>query len=125
MAVAAGLAALELIDQLDPYPALATTAERLTDALAAVFAEAGVPAVINRVESLFSVFFAQEPVGNYGDASAADHQRYARLFHAMLGEGVYLPPSGYEAWFLSTAHTPEDIDRTLSSARQAATGLRE
>jgi glutamate-1-semialdehyde 2,1-aminomutase len=82
-----------------------------------------VACTINRVGSLFSVFFAGGPVRNYDHATAADHARYARFFHAMADEGVYLPPSGYEAWFLSTAHTDEDIERTVSAAASAAAAV--
>jgi glutamate-1-semialdehyde 2,1-aminomutase len=76
--------------------------------------------LINRVCSLFSPFFGAGPVRTYADAREADHRRYARFFHAMLEQGVYLPPSGYEAWFLSTAHDDEVIDRTLHAAGRAA-----
>jgi len=123
VAVAAGMAALELAEKLDPYPKLNTVATKLADGLSAIFREAGVPATINRVESLFSVFFSDGPVRNYAGARASDHGRFARFFHAMLDNGVYVPPSGYEAWFLSTAHGEEDVNRTLEAAREAAAGL--
>jgi glutamate-1-semialdehyde 2,1-aminomutase len=119
VAVAAGLAALRLIEDLDPYEGLRGKAERLADRLSNAFAEAGVPATINRVESLFSVFFSQAPVTDYATAQAADHDRYARFFHAMLEGGIYLAPSGYEGWFLSTAHDDEAIDRTVDAAQAA------
>jgi glutamate-1-semialdehyde 2,1-aminomutase len=123
VAVAAGLAALELIEQLDPYDDLAKQAEQLSRGLAEAFDAAGVPHTINRVESLFSVFFSAGPVIDFDSARAADHQRYAAFFHAMLEEGIYLPPSGYEAWFLGTAHGPSELDRTIESAAQAARAL--
>jgi glutamate-1-semialdehyde 2,1-aminomutase len=123
VAVAAGLAALNLAERLDPYPLLEGLADRLTHGLHEAFEGAGVPHTVNRVGSLFSVFFTEGSVGNYADAKAADHDRYARFFHAMLDAGIYLPPSGYEAWFLSTAHTEEDIDRTLVAAEKAARQL--
>jgi glutamate-1-semialdehyde 2,1-aminomutase len=122
VAVAAGLAALELIDRLDPYSELRARAEKLCAGLEAAFAEHGVSVAINRVESLFSVFFSEGEVTNYRDAKAADHGKYARFFHGILARGVYLPPSGYEAWFLSTAHTDEDIARTTRAAAEAVTG---
>jgi glutamate-1-semialdehyde 2,1-aminomutase len=123
VAVAAGLAALELIEQLDPYPDLERNGTRLADGLSSAFGEAGVPATVNRVESLFSVFFSEGPVKNYADARAADHARFARFFHSMLDDGIYLPPSGYEAWFVSTAHDQGAIDQTLESARSAVRRL--
>jgi glutamate-1-semialdehyde 2,1-aminomutase len=120
VAVAAGLAALDLVELLDPYAALAKNAQVLADGLEERLGEAGVPHTINRVESLFSVFFSDGPVANYDAARAADHQRFATLFHSMLDAGVYLPPSGYEGWFIGTVHTDEEIDRTLEAARTAA-----
>jgi glutamate-1-semialdehyde 2,1-aminomutase len=119
VAVAAGLAALQLIEDLDPYPALGAAAAGLTDGLDAASQEAGVPVCINRSGSLFSVFFSDVPVRNFADARGADHARFARFFHAMLDAGIHLAPSGYEAWFLSTAHGDEEVDRTLESGRAA------
>jgi glutamate-1-semialdehyde 2,1-aminomutase len=120
VAVAAGLAALELVDRFDPYAELARRAEVLVEGLAGVLKAAGVEHTVNRVESLFSLFFAPEPITDYAGARAADHARYAKFFHAMLDAGVYLPPSGYEGWFLGTAHTDREIDRTLAAAAKAA-----
>src|SRR5439155_4892589 len=101
VAVAAGLAALTLVADLDPFPELAKRAETLTDGLAEAFETAGITHTINRVESLFSLFFSDRPVQDFEGAKAVDHQRYAKFFHAMLDQGIYLPPSGYEAWFLA------------------------
>jgi glutamate-1-semialdehyde 2,1-aminomutase len=120
VAVAAGIAALDLIEEIHPYPALAKRAEALVAALEQIFSSAGVPVTVNRVESLFSLFFATAPVIDYEGARAADHERYARFFHAMLERGVSLPPSGYEAWFLSTAHDEETIERTVAAATESA-----
>ena len=123
VAVAAGLAALDLVETLDPYLQLQQKAERLTEGMAKAFADAGIAATINDAESLFSVFFMDGPVRNHADARAADHERYARFFHGMLDEAIYLPPSGYEAWFLSTQHGGEEIDRTLEAARTVARAI--
>jgi glutamate-1-semialdehyde 2,1-aminomutase len=120
VAVAAGLAALELVERLDPYGELDRSAEALAGGLAGALVDAGVPHVVNRVGSLFSVFFADGPVADAAVARAADHDAYARFFHAMLERGVYLPPSGYEAWFLSTAHGDAELDRVTQAAREAA-----
>jgi glutamate-1-semialdehyde 2,1-aminomutase len=116
VAVAAGIAALDLAKDRDPYLALGRTAEALTAGLSAAFGRSGIPATINRVGSLFSVFFTDGPVRNYGDARAADHARYARFFHHMLERGVYLPPSGYELWTLSTTHGPVELAATIEGA---------
>jgi glutamate-1-semialdehyde 2,1-aminomutase len=74
---------------------------------------------VNRVGSLFSVFFSADPVTNYAGARAADHERFARFFRAMLDEGIYLPPSGFEGWFLGATHNDEDVTKTLESAERA------
>jgi glutamate-1-semialdehyde 2,1-aminomutase len=123
VAVAAGLAALDLVERLDPYAALEQAAERLTSGLAEAFEAGGVPCRINRAASLFSVFFTDTPVTDLASAQAADHRRYGRFFHGMLDRGVYLPPSGFEAWFLSTAHGDAELDRTLEAAGEAAREL--
>jgi glutamate-1-semialdehyde 2,1-aminomutase len=116
VAVAAGIAALDLARELDPYPALTATAERLAEGLMAAFAGRGIPATVNRVESLLSVFFADGPVRDLAAARAADHERFARFFHHLLDRGVLLPPSGFELWTLGTEHGPAEIDRVLEAA---------
>jgi glutamate-1-semialdehyde 2,1-aminomutase len=120
VAVAAGLAALDLVERLDPYAGLATAAETLERGLGEALDAAGVPHRINRVESLFSLFLAEGPVTDYETARAADHDAFGRFFHAMREEGVALPPSGYEAWFLGTAHGESELERTVEAARLAA-----
>jgi len=113
VAVAAGIAALDLARELDPYPSLETTAERLTEGLAAALAG---PLTINRAGSMFSVFFSEGPVRNLDGARSADHGRYARFFHHVLERGVWLPPSGFELWTLGTEHGPAEIERVLEAA---------
>ena len=116
VAVAAGIAALDLAVQADPYDSLAERAEQLADGLAERFRAAGIPVTVNRAWSMFSVFFTDGPVRGFVDAKAADHERYARFFHHMLDRGVYLPPSGYELWSLSTEHDDEVAELTLDAA---------
>jgi glutamate-1-semialdehyde 2,1-aminomutase len=123
VAVAAGLAALRLIRDEEPYQLLADRTQRLVGGLSEELEERAVPHTINRVGSLFSVFFAPGPVRNHDEARQADHGRYARFFRAMLRQGIYLPPSGYEAWFLSTAHGRDEIDRTSEAVATAARTL--
>ena len=122
VAVAAGLAQLRLLDAA-AYARLESLAVRLCDGLAGVFAQAGVPARLQREGSLFSLYFAEAPIADYAGAQRADHDRYARFFTGMLTRGHALPPSGYEAWFVSTAHTDEDIDETVAAARAVASEL--
>lgn len=116
VAVAAGIAALDLAKERDPYPGLTRTAEELTAGLSDAFGRHGIAVTINRAGSLFSVFFTEGPVRDYAGARAADHERYARFFHHMLDRGVYLPPSGYELWTLSTTHGPDEVAKTIEAA---------
>jgi glutamate-1-semialdehyde 2,1-aminomutase len=116
VAVAAGIAALDLARERDPYPALEKAATTLADALAERFARRGIPTTVNRAGSLLSVFFTEAPVRNFEGAKAADHERYARLFHHMLRNGVALPPSGYELWTLGAAHGGAELDQILRAA---------
>jgi glutamate-1-semialdehyde 2,1-aminomutase len=116
VAVAAGIAALDLARTLDPYPELEETAGDLIAGLTEAFGDAGIPVRIGRAGSMFSVFFAQGPVREYRDAQAADHDRYARFFHHLLERGVLLPPSGYELWTIGTAHGPSEVERILDAA---------
>jgi glutamate-1-semialdehyde 2,1-aminomutase len=116
VAVAAGIAALDLASEVDPYATLESTAETIVDGLAKAFADRGHATTVNRAASMFSVFFADGPVTDFGDAKAADHERYARFFHHMLERGVHLPPSGYELWSLSTEHGSAEVERILDAA---------
>jgi glutamate-1-semialdehyde 2,1-aminomutase len=110
-----------VLAQLDAgaYDALEATAGRLADGLGRAFAEAGVAAQVTRAFTLVGVFFSSAPVRNYDDARAADHARYAGVFHGLLDQGVYFAPSGYETLFPSLAHTPADIDRTIEAAAKS------
>jgi glutamate-1-semialdehyde 2,1-aminomutase len=116
VAVAAGIAALDLARELDPYPQLESTAVALETGLTKSFEAAGVTARINRARSMLSVFFTERPVANFADARAADHARYARFFDHLLERGVHLPPSGFELWSLTTAHGEEEIGAVLDAA---------
>lgn len=117
VAVAAGTAQLRLLDA-SAYDRLDALAERLISGLGEVFAEAGVAAQLPRCRSLFGVFFAEEPVVDYAGAKAVDTGRYAALHRGMLARGHYLPPSAYEAIFVSLAHTAAEVDSTVEAARE-------
>lgn len=120
VAMAAGLAQLTFLhENPDVYNALDATTASLADALASAAAAAGVPVAINREGSLLTLFFTDGEVKSFADASASDGERYAKWFHAMLNRGVYLPPSRYEALFISAAHSAEDIAATAAAARAA------
>ena len=119
LATAAGLATLSLLDD-DAYRHLDGLAGALGDGLEAAFEEAGAPARVQRAGNLFSVFMTGDEVGDYEAARRQDTAAYARFFHAMLERGVYLPPSAFEAWFVSIVHTEAEVDRILTAAREAA-----
>jgi glutamate-1-semialdehyde 2,1-aminomutase len=115
VAVAAGLAALDLIENEKPYGTMeALVADLISIGISS--GKRGTPVRLNADGSLLSLFFSEQPVTDYDSARAADHAAYARFFHGMLERGVYLPPSGYEAWFLSTAHTEDDIKHVVHAA---------
>jgi len=119
LATAAGLATLSLLDE-DAYRKLDGLAAALCDGLGDAFGAAGLPATVQRAGNLFSVFMTAEPVADYQAARGQDTAAYARFFHAMLERGVYLPPSAFEAWFVSIVHGDAEVDRVLSAAREAA-----
>jgi glutamate-1-semialdehyde 2,1-aminomutase len=114
LATAAGLAALSLLDEA-AYDELERKATRLADGLAGALDGDG-PVQVPRVRTLCGLFFASGPVRDYDDARKADHDAYARFFHRMLDAGYYFAPSGYEAIFVSLAHSDADIDRTIEVA---------
>ena len=101
------------------YRSLAALTVRLAAGLADAARDAGVAVQINAVGSLLTPFFADRPVRDYSSATSADTDRYARFFRGMLARGIYLPPSQFEAWFLSAAHTTRDVDKTIAAARAA------
>ena len=120
VAVAAGIAALDLARATDPYPDLETTARELADGIADACASAGIRVTVNRAWSMFSVFFGDGPIRDFAGARSADHERYARFFHHLLDRGVSLPPSGYELWSLCTEHGSETTARTLEAVASFA-----
>ena len=119
LATAAGLAVLAELDRAS-YTELERTAVRLEDGLRKAFADAGVATQVTRAFTLLGIFFADAAVTDYEGARHADHERYARVFHALLDQGVYFAPSGYETLFPSLAHTDADIDATIAAAVGAA-----
>ena len=119
VAMAAGLTQLRLLkDTPDLYADLNRAGDGFFAALDAILTEAGVPHRVNHVGSLGCAFFTGEPVRNYVGAQTSDTAKYTDYFKHMLGRGVYLAPSQFEAMFLSTAHTPEDLERTLDAVRE-------
>ncbi|MBC7106399.1 MAG: glutamate-1-semialdehyde 2,1-aminomutase, partial [Firmicutes bacterium] len=119
LAVAAGLATLRVLKTRTLYDELARRTGSLAAGLAAAAREAGVPVHVNHAGSMLTVFFTDGPVTDYATARQSDTARFAAFFRSMLDQGVYLPPSQFEAWFLSAAHGEEEIRRTLEAARRA------
>ncbi|MEA3224721.1 MAG: glutamate-1-semialdehyde 2,1-aminomutase [Planctomycetota bacterium] len=117
--VAAGIATLKLLKSRAIYSGLERAAEKLCAGIQGALNERGIEHTINRVGSMFTLFFNANPVTDYVSAARSDTKMYARFHPAMLKEGVYLPPSQFEACFLSTKHTDKDIDRTIKAARKA------
>jgi len=124
LAVAAGLKTLEILRRPGTYERLDALTEKLTSGLASVAARAGVPLTVNRVASMFTAFFKADPVTDYASAKRADSAAFGRFFRALLERGVYLPPSQFEAAFLSTSHSEDDVATTLQAAAHALTSLR-
>lgn len=120
VATAAGLATLKLTKELDVYSHIESVADQLRAAVNQELTQAGVPHTVQSANSMFSVFFTDRPVVSYADAQSQNSDAYAAFFHAMLDQGVHLPPSAYEVWFLSLAHTPEVVDRIVSALPAAA-----
>ena len=131
VAMAAGLATLDLIQAKGFYEELDRKTRLLTDSLQAVADEVGVGFSTTRVCGMFGLFFNVEKVETYAQATGCDVQMFNRFFHGMLRRGIYLAPSAFEAGFMSAAHSEQDIADTFTAARAAraeakkAVGIRE
>jgi glutamate-1-semialdehyde 2,1-aminomutase len=124
VAMAAGLATLELVDAAGFYEALSERTEQLANGLAAVAEDAQVPMAVECLGGMFGFVFTDAgPVRTFADVARADVDRFKAFFHGMLGEGVYLAPSAFEAGFVSAAHGDEEISRTLEAARKVLANL--
>jgi glutamate-1-semialdehyde 2,1-aminomutase len=119
LAVAAGLATLRALKDAGVYQRLETLGARLQAGLETASRAAGVPATVNRVGSMLTLFFTEEPVTDFASAKRSDTGRYAKFFHAMLARGVFLAASQFEAAFVSLAHSEADIDSAGAAAREA------
>ncbi len=124
LAMAAGRATLKFLGdhKQEIYPQLEKLSAQLVEGVAAAAREAGVPLCYNRVGSMFTWFFTRGPVSNWESASGANTEAFGRFFRGMLDNGVYLPPSQFEAAFLGAEHTAEDVQRTIAAAKQAFAG---
>jgi glutamate-1-semialdehyde 2,1-aminomutase len=105
------------------YGELDKKGERLAQGVAGAARKAGIPLTINRVGSMITFFFHAGPVTNFDEASRSDTKQFGRFFHGMLEEGIYLPCSQYEAAFLSTELTAQDVETTIAAAGRVFTSL--
>lgn len=121
IAMTAGLRTLRAIDA-PAYAQLEARGAQLEAGLRAALDETGVAAQLHRVGSMWTLFFAAQPVTDYASAKRSDTGAFARFFHAMLERGIYLPPSQFEAAFISLAHSEADIDNTIVAARESLKG---
>ncbi len=124
LAVAAGLSTLALLDKT-AYERLGALTERLADGLRQAAAASACPVQVASARGLLTVFFSSRPVSSFAEARACDLDAYAAWWRGLLARGVYAPPSQFEAWFPSLAHTPEQIDRTIEAAAAAFATLDE
>jgi glutamate-1-semialdehyde 2,1-aminomutase len=123
LAMRAGLATLPKLEAPQFYESVNRRTQRLAEGLRAAIKEASVPGQVNAAGSLLTVFFCEQPVRNYDDAKKSDTKKFGKFFQEMLERGIFLPPSQYEALFVSAAHTDADIDRTIAAARESLAAL--
>ena len=124
MAMSAGLATLKQLDTHGFHERLSSTASKLTDGLKQAARDHGISLTTNQVGGMFGLFFTDnDNVSCFADVMACDTERFNRFFHGMLGEGVYLAPSAFEAGFVSAAHSDEDIKLTVDAAGRVFAGL--
>ena len=123
VAMASGLSTLRQLVRDNPYDKLESLARQLAEGLLAAGHAAGVAVQVNRVGSMLTLFFTEDPVTDFATATASNTQRFAEWFHGMLNRGVYLPCSQYESIFVSAAHTPQLIDETLMAAKDVMATL--
>jgi glutamate-1-semialdehyde 2,1-aminomutase len=116
VAMAAGIAALEELAASNAYAKLEELGAALEEGMKSAAKTADVAVQFNRCGSMFCGYFTSEPVHNVADAMKSDRERFRKYFHGMLAEGIYFAPSQFEAGFLSTAHTPADLKRTVKAA---------
>ncbi|HEU5115159.1 MAG TPA: aminotransferase class III-fold pyridoxal phosphate-dependent enzyme, partial [Isosphaeraceae bacterium] len=119
LAMAAGLATLEILRDEPPYERLEALSARLEEGLRRAATDAKAPHVVQRVGSMITLFFHDGPVRNYSDATRSDTKRFARFFWELLARGVYWPCSQFEAAFVSAAHSEADIDHTIEAASES------
>ncbi|MDP2970705.1 MAG: aspartate aminotransferase family protein, partial [Deltaproteobacteria bacterium] len=119
LAMAAGIETLEILKPRRVYQDLEKMTSYLTERIFESAEEQRIPVSINRATGMFTLFFTGGPVRDYFSAKTSDIKRFAKFFIEMLDQGIYLPPSQYEAWFISLAHTQKDLDKTIEACDTA------
>ncbi len=119
LAMTAGIETLRVLKSKKTYRDLGNKTSFLTDGILQCSQERGIPISINRAPGLFTIFFTKEPVTDYQSAKTSDTKRFAQFFIHMMDQGVYLPPSQFEAWFLSLAHNQRDLEKTIEACDRA------
>jgi glutamate-1-semialdehyde 2,1-aminomutase len=121
LAMAAGIATVSYLQEhaAEVYPLLEATSKAVAEGVAAEAEAAGVPVTTNRVGAMWTWFFTPDEVTNYEEAATSDTAAFGRFHNAMLDQGIWLPPSQFEAAFLSTAHGKEEVNATIAAAHQA------
>jgi glutamate-1-semialdehyde 2,1-aminomutase len=123
LAMRAGLATLPKLEAPGFYDSLNEKSQRLADGLRSALSEAKISGRVNVAGSLLTLFFTADPVRDYGDAKKSDAARFAAFFREMLERGIFLPPSQFEALFVSAAHTDADIDQAIAAARESLAAI--
>jgi glutamate-1-semialdehyde 2,1-aminomutase len=123
LAMAAGLASLRLLKETMPYARLEASGVMIAEAATSAAKKKGVPVVVNRAGSMFSIFFSARPVVDFETSTSSDGALFRRMFHHMLDKGVYLPPSPYETCFISTAHDSAAMEQTTAAIASAIASL--
>ncbi|MCX8117061.1 MAG: glutamate-1-semialdehyde 2,1-aminomutase [Desulfobacterota bacterium] len=119
LAMAAGIETLEILKAKKVYQDLETKTSYLAEGITECAEDRNLPVTVNRATGMLTLFFTSGPVRDYASAKASDTRRFARFFIEMLNQGIYLPPSQFEAWFISMAHTQKDLDRTIEACDHA------
>lgn len=123
LAMAAGIQSLRMLRELSPYAGLERSGSTLASGIRSIAKEKGIPIQVPQAGSMLSLFFNENPVSNFEQALACKHDRFNSIFHHLLENGVYLPPSSYETCFISSAHGKAEIEQTLDRVDSAFSSL--
>ena len=123
LAMAAGIASLSLLKDAPPYAHLDKIGTLLAEGIRGLAKEFGIPIQVPQTGSMFCLYFSPEPVSNFEQAMACEHDHFNRIFRNLLDEGIYLPPSSYETCFLSSAHGEAEVTKTLEALQRSFSKL--